>query len=117
MMYWIVKPTSFIAATFGRTCYSLLFVSLLLIPLADRQRMLAMFRWRPLRESGTICYSVYIIRTAVLWTTFKFLRHSEPHFDSLTTVGVSAVAFIVMLGFAEFSWRFLKCPLIRRGQR
>ncbi len=118
MLYWLVKPTSFVGATFGRTSYGLLFASLLVILLADRESLLAnIFRWRPLRELGRISYCVYIIHGAVIWTLFRFMRHGEPRFDSWPAIGVSALAFVLTLGLAELSWGFFEHPLIRRGHR
>jgi peptidoglycan/LPS O-acetylase OafA/YrhL len=118
MLYWLVMPASFVAATFGRSVYGLLFVSLLLVLLADRESLLAsVFRWRALRELGKVSYCVYIIHGAVIWTMFRFLQHSEPRFDSWPAIGISLAAFFVTITVAEFSWRFFEHPLIRRGHR
>jgi len=55
MLYWLVNPSSLVSATYGRSIYGLLFVSLLLVLLADRTSPLAtVFRWSPLRELGKI---------------------------------------------------------------
>jgi peptidoglycan/LPS O-acetylase OafA/YrhL len=118
MLYWLVMPSSFVAATFGRSVYGLLFVSLLLVLLADRGSFLASaFRWSPLRELGKVSYCVYIIHGAVIWTMFRFLWHTEPSFDSWPAIGISLAAFFVTIALAEFSWRFFEHPLIRRGHR
>jgi peptidoglycan/LPS O-acetylase OafA/YrhL len=118
ILYWLVMPSSFVAATFGRSIYGLLFVSLLVVLLADPKSLLAcVFRWRPLRELGKISYCVYIIHGAVIWTLFKFILHSEPRFDSWPAIGTSVAAFFVVIALAELSWHYFEHPLIRRGHK
>jgi peptidoglycan/LPS O-acetylase OafA/YrhL len=118
LLYWLVKPVSFVSATFGRTAYGLFFVSLLVVLLANPETRLAgFFRWRPLRELGKISYCVYIIHGAAVWTMFRILQHAEPRFDSWPAVGISVLAFVATIIIAELSWRFFEHPLIRRGHR
>lgn len=79
MLFWLVKPKSYVEARLGRPAYGLLFVSLLLVCLADKQgKRAGVLRWRPLRELGRVSYCVYIVHDAVDWLAFRIFRHSEP---------------------------------------
>jgi peptidoglycan/LPS O-acetylase OafA/YrhL len=118
MLFWMVKPNSYVAATLGRPVYGLFFVSLLIVSLADRQgKLVGLFRWRPLRELGRVSYCVYIIHGAVDWLVFRIVWHAGPRFDSVPSIALSSVAFVSTLALAEVSWRYFEHPLIRRGHR
>jgi peptidoglycan/LPS O-acetylase OafA/YrhL len=118
LMYWLVKPLSYAAATLGRPVYGLLYSALLVICLADCQGKIAgVFRWRWLREMGRVSYCVYIIHYAMDWLVFRVIRHSSPRFDSFSAIGLTFVAFALTFALAKFSWHFIEHPLIRRGHR
>lgn len=118
MMFWLVKPNSYVEATLGRPVYGVFFVSLLIVCLADKQGKLAgLLRWRPLRELGRVSYCVYMVHDAVDWLAFRIVRHSEPRFDSVPTMALSVAALVSTLVLAEVSWRYFEHPLIRRGHR
>jgi peptidoglycan/LPS O-acetylase OafA/YrhL len=116
MFYWFMKPDSFITATVGRTVIGFFFVFLMIIPLTDKEGLLAgIFRWRPLRELGKVSYCVYIIHRAVNWGLFRSIMHVDPRFDSWRAIAVAALSFVVTIILAELSWRFFENPLIHRG--
>jgi peptidoglycan/LPS O-acetylase OafA/YrhL len=116
--YWLFKPNSYVAATYGRTLIGLFFVSLMIVLLVDRRSVLArVFRIGPLKELGKISYCVYIIHEGIHWTVFRILRHDTPRFDSWPAVGVTVIALAVTIGVAELSWKYFENPLIRRGHR
>jgi peptidoglycan/LPS O-acetylase OafA/YrhL len=115
---YLLKPNSFVAATYGRTLIGLFFVLLMVILLADRGSGLArIFRFGPLKELGRVSYCVYIVHGAISWTLFRILRHDTPRFDSWPAVGVTVIALAVTIGVAELSWKYFENPLIRRGHR
>jgi peptidoglycan/LPS O-acetylase OafA/YrhL len=116
MSYWFMKPDSFITATVGRTVIGLFFAFLMIIPLIDKEGLLArIFRWRPLRELGKVSYCVYIIHRAVNWGLFRSVMHVDPRFDSWRAISVASLSFVVTIILAELSWRFFENPLIHRG--
>jgi peptidoglycan/LPS O-acetylase OafA/YrhL len=116
--YWLVKPNSFVAATYGRTLIGIFFVLLMIVLLIDRGSSLAgVFRIGALKELGKISYCVYIIHEGILWTVFKILRGDAPRFDSWPAVGVTVIALAIAIGVAELSWKYFEHPLINRGHR
>jgi peptidoglycan/LPS O-acetylase OafA/YrhL len=116
--YWLFKPNSYAAATYGRTLIGLFFVFLMVVLLIDRGRVLAgIFRFGPLKELGKISYCVYIVHGAISWALFRILRHDTPRFDSWPAVGVTIIALAATIGVAELSWKYFENPLIRRGHR
>ncbi len=116
MSYWFMKPDSFITATAGRTVIGIFFVFLMIVPLTDKEGLLAkIFRWRPLRELGKVSYCVYIIHRAVNWALFRTVLHVDPRFDSWRAIGVACLSFIATIILAELSWRYFENPLIHRG--
>lgn len=118
MFYWFMKPDSFVTATIGRTVIGFFFVFLMIIPLTDKEGLLAKtFRWRPLRELGKVSYCVYIIHRAVNWALFRSVMHVDPRFDSWRAIGVTSLSLVVTILLAELSWRFFENPLIHRGHR
>jgi peptidoglycan/LPS O-acetylase OafA/YrhL len=118
LLFWLVKPNSYVQATVGRPVYGFLYVSLLLIALVDKRSKLAgILRWRALRELGRVSYCVYIIHWAVDWMVFKIAWHTTPRFDSVSAIGLTVAAFACTLAIAELSWHYFEHPLIRRGHR
>ncbi len=116
--YWLLKPNSFVAATYGRTLIGVFFVLLMIVLLIDRGSFLAgIFRIGALKELGKISYCVYIIHEGVHWTVFKIVRHDIPRFDSWPSIGITILALAVTIVIAEISWHFFEHPLIRRGHR
>jgi peptidoglycan/LPS O-acetylase OafA/YrhL len=118
LMFWLVKPNSFVGATVGRPVYGALYSSLLMILLVDRTGLLAkIFRWGLLRELGKVSYCVYIIHEAVHWAVFRFIAHGLPQFTNWPGVGMTLLAFALSIILAEISWRYFENPLIHRGHR
>lgn len=116
--YWLLKPNSFVAATYGRTLIGLFFVLLMIVLLIDRGSLLArIFRIGALKELGKISYCVYIIHFGIDWTVFKLVRNDIPRFDSWASIGITIMALAVTIVVAEISWHFFEHPLIRRGHR
>jgi peptidoglycan/LPS O-acetylase OafA/YrhL len=118
LLFWLVKPHSYVQATVGRPVYGFFYASLLLIALVDKRSKLAgILRWRALRELGRVSYCVYIIHWAVDWMVFRIAWHATPRFDSVSAIGLTVVAFASTLAIAELSWHYFEHPLIRRGHR
>src|SRR3984885_27503 len=118
LLFWLVKPQSYVQATVGRPVYGFFYTSLLLIALVDKQSKLAgILRWRVLRELGRVSYCIYIIHWAVDWMVFKIAWHTTPRFDSVSAMGLTVVALASTLAIAELSWHYFEHPLIRRGHR
>jgi len=116
--YWLLKPNSFVAATYGRTLIGIFFVLLMIVLLIDRGSLLAgIFRVGALKELGKISYCVYIIHYGIDWTVFKIFLHDIPRFDSWPAVGLAIIALAVSIVVAELSWTYFENPLIRRGHR
>jgi peptidoglycan/LPS O-acetylase OafA/YrhL len=114
----ILKPDSFMTATIGRTIFGFFFVFLLIIPLTDKEGLLArIFRWRPLRELGKVSYCVYIIHRVVNWALHKLMLHADPRINSWPGFGVTVLALVATFFLAELSWRYFENPLIHRGHR
>jgi peptidoglycan/LPS O-acetylase OafA/YrhL len=118
LMFWLVKPNSFVGATVGRPVYGAFYSSLLMILLVDRAGLLAkIFRWGLLRELGKVSYCVYIIHEAVHWAVFRFIGHGLPQFTNWPGIGLTLLAFALSVFLAEISWRYFENPLIHRGHR
>ncbi len=116
--FWMVKPNYFFSPIIGIPLLAALYLSLLIIGLADKSSLVAnTFRWQPLRELGKVSYCVYIIHVAVNWTVHARVRSDLPRFDSLPSIAVTVLAFGITLLIAEASWHFFEGPLIRRGHR
>lgn len=117
-MKWLLMPNSFFRLSAGLSLFGIIFVSLLIISLTDRESTVAgIFRMRVLRELGRVSYCVYIIHVAVNWAAHKYVRGDLPRFDSLSSIAVTFLALGVTLLIAELSWRFFEHPLIRLGHR
>lgn len=115
---WLVRPTYFFSAAFGIPIFSILYLSMLIIALMDKQSVIATAcRGRALRELGKISYCVYIIHVAVNWAVHKYVLGELPRFDSWRSIGVTALAVVVTLMIAEMSWFLYERPLIRRGHK
>jgi peptidoglycan/LPS O-acetylase OafA/YrhL len=118
LMFWLVKPNSFVGATIGRPVYGAFYSALLMILLVDRAGFLAkIFRWGLLRELGKVSYCVYIIHEAVHWAVFRFVGHGLPQFTNWRGVWITLLAFAVSVLLAEISWRYFENPLIHCGHR
>jgi len=116
--FWMVKPNYFFPDIVGIPLFSALYVSLLLICLADKTNFIAYaFRWRLLRELGKVSYCVYVIHVAVNWTIHRCVLSDVLRFDSLRAIIVTGMAFGSTLLIAKLSWSLFEGPLIRRGHK
>ena len=115
-LFWLLKPNCFFTDIVGIPLFSVLYLCLLILCLADKSSLIAeAFRWRPLRELGKVSYCVYVIHVAVNWTVHACVRSEAPRFDSLPSIAVTMLAFSGTLLIAELSWSLFERPLIRRG--
>ncbi len=70
-----------------------------------------------LRYLGKTSYFVYLFHTAILGLAFSLLLGKDPSLEKGIDWLVMVGAFIVTLGIAELSWRWIEAPLLRRGHR
>jgi peptidoglycan/LPS O-acetylase OafA/YrhL len=114
----MVKPNFFFGTIFGMPFFSAVFLSFLVIALADKQSIISRAcRWWWLRELGKVSYCVYVIHVAVNWMVHKLMGHDTPRFDTLHSISVTLFAFLTALLISEISWRLFEHPIIRRGHR
>ena len=112
-----VPYTYTLQAAFGRTATELSCAALLLLVLVRPNGWLGRLLRSPfLLSMGKISYCLYLVHWGVLWVITRFVFHAR-FGDSLTLDFVlAAAAFVVSIGIAKLSFRFLESPLMRKGQ-
>jgi len=102
--------------TFTYLCLALLFATLILILLIDRESLLArIFRNRQLMWLGTISFGVYIFHQAISGLLFGLMVGDIPAILSLDDAGLTLLALILTLGLAHVSFRYFERPIIHIG--
>jgi peptidoglycan/LPS O-acetylase OafA/YrhL len=110
--WFISRPVTF----WGRSWIALFYVTLLMIPLLNRNgRIAALFRNPLLQKLGLISYGVYMLHQLVLGLTLA----SFTGLQSGTTKSLVAalVAFGITLAAAALLYRFVEKPILRIGQK
>jgi peptidoglycan/LPS O-acetylase OafA/YrhL len=91
-------------------------ILLLLIVVNPGRFEKAFFGNRVLMMIGTVSYAIYVFHypvSALLHYGFFGLHHAS----NGSNLAVSGLAFIVVLGLAALSWRYMEHPILRYAQR
>ena len=117
LLKWYPTPYHLLTQTLGFSWLAWFYACLMLLALLATESWAArLFRFRPLRELGTVSYCVYLIHFLVLAACHRLILGSAPSYGDLPGAGVTLLAFTLTIGIAKLSWKYFEQPLLRRGQ-
>lgn len=117
---WLVFRTYGRAAIseLNYTWIALFYSGLLLIAATQRESLFSRgLRYRWLMEIGTIAYGTYLFHHGVLGLFYGIVRGALPVIQSVSDLGLTAIALATTLLLAKVSWIYFERPLVRRAHR
>jgi peptidoglycan/LPS O-acetylase OafA/YrhL len=105
-------------STFGFTCTSFLYVTLVLLAVSHPEGPVGrFFNWRPLIALGVIAYGLYLFHEPVKDFLHLALTGQPARLASWSDAAIDLLAFGITLVVARLSWVHFEKPFVRRGHR
>jgi peptidoglycan/LPS O-acetylase OafA/YrhL len=109
-------PTPRFISTVGYSWLAFFCGCLMLLVLVKPSRMLrTVFRSSSLVLLGTYSYAIYVFRYGIFGLCHYGFFRQVPSVHNWVTFWVTNLAFVITLGCAVISWRWMELPLIRRA--
>src|SRR5262249_16337527 len=70
-----------------------------------------------MREIGKMSYCLYLVHWGVLWVLTRFVFHTRFAQSLTLDLPLPPSAFVLSIGIAKLSLRYIEEPLMRRGHR
>lgn len=107
-----------VMASFGHTWMGLVYLLVILLGVTSQDaRVLACYKFAPLRALGKLSYFIYLFHPIVAREVYVLLRHGEPQLYSAMDCLATALAFGITLLLASLSWALIEKPIIEIGHR
>lgn len=103
---------------YGYTAFAAFYAVTILLVVSHTTGFLAsVFRFRPLRELGTLAYCIYLVHAPANGLMHALVLNRTPHLNDWRDAGVTLLAFAITVVIARLSWVYFERPLLKIGQR